>query len=131
MNTTLATGAFVAIGLSLGAGVLAGQARGAQTPPAASAAQADRRFPRNAAEFDEMFHQISNWGRWGKDDQLGSANLVTDAKRKQAVSLVRNGISVSLAHNPLTEAAEDNTSPFEHIMNRGFSTDTYKVSYHG
>ena len=35
------------------------------------------RGPRNAAEFDELFQRVSNWGRWGKDDQLGSANLVT------------------------------------------------------
>ena len=78
-----------------------------------------------------MFKQISNWGRWGKDDQLGSANLVTNAKRKQAGALVKSGVSVSLAHNPLKEAAEDVSSPFEHIMNKGFSTDTYRVSYHG
>jgi kynurenine formamidase len=74
---------------------------------------------------------VKNWGRWGKDDQLGAANLITDAKRKQAAALAKNGISISLAHAPLTEAAPDNTSPFEHTMNRGFTTDTYKVSYHG
>ena len=105
---------------------------GFQAPaPTQATPAAGGRAPRNAAEFDEMFHQIKNWGRWGKDDQLGSANLVTDAKRKQAVALVKNGVSVSLAHNPLTEAAPDNASPFEHTMNRGFSTDTYRVSYHG
>src|SRR5436189_242484 len=38
-------------------------------PPSAS------RAPRNAAEFDELFQQIKNWGRWGPDDQLGSAKL--------------------------------------------------------
>jgi hypothetical protein len=89
------------------------------------------RTPRNAAEFDELFRQVSNWGRWGKDDQLGSANLVTEAKRKQAAALVKNGISVSLAHNAITEKAVDNPSPFEHTMNPGFFMDTYKVSYHG
>ena len=89
------------------------------------------RAPRNAAEFDELFQQIKNWGRWGKDDQLGSANLVTAAKRKQALALAKTGVSVSLAHNPLTERADDNASPFEHTMNRGFTTDTYRVSYHG
>ena len=36
----------------------------AQQAPAA-------RAPRNVAEFDELFRQVSNWGRWGKDDQLG------------------------------------------------------------
>ena len=24
---------------------------------------------------------LSNWGRWGDDDQLGTVNLITDAKR--------------------------------------------------
>lgn len=96
------------------------------------------RAPRNAAEFDELFQQVSNWGRWGKGDQLGSANLVTAAKRKQAIALAKDAISVSLAHNPLTERAEDNPSPFERSMNRPNSQppwlalgDTYKVSYHG
>jgi kynurenine formamidase len=98
---------------------------------AALGGQTPSRAPRNAAEFDELFHQVSNWGRWGKDDQLGSANLVTPAKRKQAVALVKSGITVSLAHNPLTEKAEDNANPFEHTMLRGFSMDRYSVSYHG
>ena len=69
------------------------------------------RAPHNAAEFDALFQQVKNWGRWGKDDQLGSANLVTAAKRKQAVALVKDGITVSLAHNVLTEKAEDNANP--------------------
>src|SRR3954469_6561465 len=74
------------------------------------------RAPRNAAEFDELFQRVSNWGRWGKDDQLGSANLVTAAKRKQAIAVGKNGISGSLAHNPLTERAEDNENPLERSM---------------
>jgi kynurenine formamidase len=95
--------------------------------PGAAAA----RFPRNADEFDTMFHQVKNWGRWGKDDQLGAANLVTEAKRKHALALAKSAITVPLAHPPLTEAAPDNASPFNHTMNRGLSTDTYSVSYHG
>ena len=89
------------------------------------------RAPRNAAEFDELFKQVSNWGRWGKDDQLGSVNLITAAKRKQALTLAKTGVSVSLAHNPLTERAEDNSNPFEHTMLRGNNMDRYAVSYHG
>jgi kynurenine formamidase len=89
------------------------------------------RAPHNAAEFDTLFQQVKNWGRWGKDDQLGSANLVTSAKRKQAVALVKDGTTVSLAHNVLTEKAEDNSNPFEHTMLRGNNMDRYAVSYHG
>src|SRR5262245_8342314 len=89
------------------------------------------RAPRNAAEFDTLFQQVSNWGRWGKDDQLGSVNLITTARRKQAIALVKTGESVSLAHNPLTERADDNNNPFEHTMLRGNNMDRYAVSYHG
>jgi kynurenine formamidase len=100
--------------------------------PIALASQTDEgRAPRTTAEFDALFTQVSNWGRWGTDDQLGSVNLVTAAKRKQAVTLVKSGISVSLAHNPLTERAEDNNNPFEHTMLRGNNLDRYAVSYHG
>src|SRR5213594_662849 len=97
----------------------------------ASRALDESRPPRNAAEFDTMFQQIKNWGRWGADDQLGSSDLVTAAKRKQAVSLVKTGETVSLAHNPLTEKADDNANPFEHTMLRGNNMDRYAVSYHG
>ena len=110
MRSPLLIGSIVVLGLV--ASVLA--QRGQPAPTATSA-----RAPRNAAEFDELFRQVSNWGRWGKDDQLGSANLVTEAKRKQAAGLVKNGISVSLAHNAITEKAVDNPSPFEHTMNPG------------
>jgi kynurenine formamidase len=97
-----------------------------QTP-----APAGNRSPVNAEEFDRLFQQVKNWGRWGADDQLGSVNLITAATRRKALSLAKTGQTVSLVHNPLTEKADDNTSPFEHTMNPGFTTDTYRVSYHG
>ena len=126
MRSRILAGALITISLSI---VVVGRPGAGQATN--GVAPAGTRFPRNSAEFDELFRQVSNWGRWGKDDQLGSANLVTGAKRKQAVALVKDGISVSLAHNPLTEPAADNTSPFEHTMIPGFFMDTYKVSYHG
>jgi kynurenine formamidase len=99
--------------------------------PVLSPGAAAARFPRNAEEFDQMFNQVKNWGRWGKDDQLGAANLITDAKRKQALALAKNGVAISLAHPPIKEVAPDNPNPFNHTMNRGLSTDTYSVNYHG
>src|SRR5436190_1041914 len=90
-----------------------------------------QQFPSNAAEFDQLFQQVKNWGRWGADDQLGSVNLITAAKRKQALSLAKTGQTVSLAHNPITDKAEDNNSPFEQTMLPGFNMDRYAVSYHG
>src|SRR3954449_9514887 len=89
----------------------------------AIAAQPAGRAPRNAAEFNTLFQQVKNWGRWGPDDQLGSVNLITAAKRQQAAALVKSGEIVSLAHTLLTEKAEDNSSPFEHTMLRGNNMD--------
>ena len=97
----------------------------------AIAAQPAGRAPHNAAEFDTLFQQIKNWGRWGPDDQLGSVNLITPAKRKQAIALPKSGETVSLAHTLLTEKADDNASPFEHTMLRGNSMDRYAIQYHG
>jgi kynurenine formamidase len=89
------------------------------------------RPPRNAEEFDALFQQVKNWGRWGADDELGAVNLITADTRRRAVRLAQQGVTVSLAHNPLTDKADDNAAPFEHTMNRGFTTDTFRVSYHG
>jgi kynurenine formamidase len=90
------------------------------------------------ADVDTMMKELSNWGRWGKDDQLGAMNLITPAKRKQAAALVREGVSVSLAHDTNTEKEADNAQPYEHSMtlsgvgNRGqFSVDKIGVSFHG
>jgi kynurenine formamidase len=41
--------------------------------------------------------ELSNWGKWGKDDQAGTINLITPAKRKAAAALVREGFSVSMS----------------------------------
>src|SRR5579871_2025396 len=74
--------------------------------------------PRNLtkADIDRWMTELSNWGRWGKDDQLGTLNLITPAKRKQAATLVRSGVSVSLSRLAETEKAPDNSSPFGHVM---------------
>ena len=45
----------------------------------------------------EIAQRYRNWGRWGDDDQLGTMNLVTPDKVKQAAGLVRKGRVFSLA----------------------------------
>jgi hypothetical protein len=39
------------------------------------------------SQLDGWKTSLSNWGRWGKDDQKGTLNLITPAKRKQAAAL--------------------------------------------
>ena len=61
----------------------------------------------NEADFRRAMTELSNWGRWGKDDELGAANLITPAKRKQALALATEGLPVSLAHDVPQERAAD------------------------
>lgn len=42
-------------------------------------------------EHHELGKELNNWGRWGDDDQLGTLNFVTAAKRLQAAQSVKNG----------------------------------------
>ena len=57
------------------------------------------------ADVERLMEELSNWGRWGTDDQLGAANLITPAKRLEAIALATEGITVSLEHPLLTEEA--------------------------
>lgn len=89
-------------------------------------------------DIDKWMESLSNWGRWGKEDQLGTVNLITPAKRKQAAALVREGVSVSLSRDAIKERAVDASSPYGHDMrmsgvnNPGqFSVDVYTMLYHG
>src|SRR4051812_21140772 len=90
------------------------------------------------ADVDGWMTELSNWGRWGRDDQVGTVHLITAGKRKEAATLVKDGYSVSLSHNVETEKAPDNQSPFFHTMlstgahpEGQFVLDEYRVSYHG
>jgi kynurenine formamidase len=82
-------------------------------------------------EYEAMFEANNNWGRWGRDDALGTMNLITNAKRKEAAALVRAGISVSLEHDLSTTAAPDNHDPLVLTFGPTLQKDTFAVTYHG
>jgi hypothetical protein len=65
------------------------------------------------AQYEAWQKELSNWGRWGKDDQLGTLNLVTAARRKAALALVKEAVPVSLSANVFTEKASDVPCPAE------------------
>src|SRR5438067_12105965 len=46
-------------------------------------------------EVISWFDRLSNWGRWGPDDELGTLNLITPEVRKNAVATVAEGLTVS------------------------------------
>jgi kynurenine formamidase len=62
----------------------------------------DGRVPPNQADVESWMRTLSNWGRWGSDDELGTLNLVTPDLQIAATKLVRDGISVSMARDILT-----------------------------
>jgi len=98
-------------------------------------------------DFVRLMKELSNWGRWGKDDQMGAVNLITPAKRKAALATVKDGFSVSMARKAETEAAVDNPRPITRVMGgagrgRGAAPggappeimqagDSLTISYHG
>jgi kynurenine formamidase len=119
------------------------------------AAESSERYSRNLTKTDieRWMTELSNWGRWGSEDQAGTINLITAAKRQQAAALVKDGVSISMsldADIPAQGFAEHLAAPapggapqrprftWEHIMRsngagrkEGFVIDSYSVSFHG
>jgi kynurenine formamidase len=110
---------------------------------AAAPATAQGLHETTAPDFVRLMTQLSNWNRWGKDDQMGAVNLITPAKRKQALQLVREGASFSMARNAETKEAVDNPAPIVRKTTRvgrgqqpgpggiGGTSDNFFISYHG
>ena len=76
------------------------------------------------AQFDELLSRLSNWGKWGADDERGALNYITDKKRCEAAGLVRQGRTFSLAI-PTTGGAGPQTglggriNPLHHMTATG------------
>jgi kynurenine formamidase len=49
------------------------------------------------ARIDALAGKVSNWGRWGSEDELGTLNLITPETRLEAAACVRSGTVMSLA----------------------------------
>jgi kynurenine formamidase len=90
------------------------------------------------ADIEGMMKSLSNWGRWGKDDQRGALNLITKKKRRQAAALVKEGVIISLARTAIKESLDDSPA-FVHRMvtlpkegqEIASAADEYSVRYHG
>src|SRR2546425_2593158 len=88
--------------------------------------------PMPRARYEQMWKELSNWGRWGKDDQLGALNLITPEKRQQALALAKSGTQISLGHDALTPPFQlkmsivpDNSAPMPRI------SDRVEIDFHG
>jgi kynurenine formamidase len=88
------------------------------------------------AELEAMFRRCSNTGKWGPDDELGTLNYVTPAKRIAAARLVRTGEVVSAGRDLTTRQSKTNGQPVVHTMalgdaNSPAATDSFSIASHG
>jgi len=98
-------------------------------------------------EVLSYFDTLSNWGRWGEDDQHGTLNFLTQEKTKQAVSLVQEGTTVSCSRTVTwTPEADHMSTPLHFMLESGegwasgdkvtnrpsqASTDFFGMAFHG
>ena len=92
----------------------------------------------NDADLERLLPALSNWGRWGPEDQLGTLNYITPAMRLSAARLIRSGHVIPLAREmPVAGAEGVRKQTYE--MNRyvdpqpgeSGSMDTIGMNYHG
>jgi kynurenine formamidase len=97
-----------------------------------------------ASELQALFDSVSNWGRWGLDDERGALNHLTEAEAKAAAALVQVGRTVSLSRNFPTQPGPENPWPAHHHMviagddpcvpgvdGLEVSTDYIGIAFHG
>ena len=112
------------------------------TPDRQHQGQGTRMDKRNLPTEEEVLRYArtcSNWGRWGADDQLGTLNLVTEDKRRQAAGLVEDGTSVSCSWTISKDLPGETMSHVLHYMTETGeagpdaeeSGDFMGMAYHG
>ncbi|HKV56412.1 MAG TPA: cyclase family protein [Candidatus Binataceae bacterium] len=87
-------------------------------------------------EVKGLYEKISNWGRWGKEDERGALNYITLQKRAAGAKLAQNGEIVSLSLPLSTKSGPDNPQPVQHMMLHagapGYaSLDYFAIAPHG
>ena len=68
------------------------------------------------AQVLEWMSSLSNWGRWGEEDQKGCLNLISESNRLKAAALVKDGSTVSCARPITTEIQPDTSFQVQRYM---------------
>jgi len=101
-------------------------------------AQSSQSAPLSRDTLERWMTRVSNAGRWGPSDELGTLNLITPELRRLAIATVREGTTVSLAHeltpgpNPRTIAPVSlsySLARYDSTVTWGFDSTT--VMFHG
>jgi kynurenine formamidase len=93
------------------------------------------------ADVIAYLDSLSNWGRWGEDDLLGTLNFITPQTRLAALALPGDGTVISCARTISSVHSEDNPHPMLHFMirsgegasatARSSAADWFGMRYHG
>ena len=87
---------------------------------------------KNDADVDELVRRLSNWKRWGENDQLGTLNFITPEKRRRAALLVKTGRAVSLAREVNVVKTEGiRRGQYEMLKDESGSRDFIGMIFHG
>lgn len=97
-----------------------------------------------AAQMQALFDAVSNWGRWGPEDERGTLNHLTPEAARAAAGLVSLGETVSLSRNFPVHPGPENPWPAHHHMviagddpcipgvdGLEVSTDYIGIAFHG
>jgi kynurenine formamidase len=86
-------------------------------------------------ELEAMFRRCSNTGRWGADDELGTLNYITPARRVAAARLVQTGEVVSAARDLSTTQSKVDPRPVQLMVmyngNGPAISDWFSIAPHG
>ena len=72
-------------------------------------------------EFLAIATRVSNWGRWGDDDELGTINLIDEAAVRRGAAAVKTGTRFSLAvrldqHSPQIGGVPGRVNPLRTMI---------------
>jgi kynurenine formamidase len=95
----------------------------------------------SAADFAALMSPLSNWGRWGPEDELGTLNLLTAEHAASAARAVDTGQCVPLGRPLTVRPAQDDPQPLLHLMKSSgesaaefggsHASDWLGLAYHG
>ena len=67
-------------------------------------------------ELESIYGAVRNWGRWGRDDERGALNFLTEEVRARAYRVPTDGKIVSMAHNLSVSPSPEQPEPAHHHM---------------
>jgi kynurenine formamidase len=92
-------------------------------------------------EVEGLLSSLSNWGRWGPEDQLGTLNYITAESRRAALQTVQTGETVSCSRDISPRQSKENPRPLLHHMiasgegapdqGLGVAADWLGLEFHG